>query len=222
VEISNVNSPETTTDIPVPRKTKKTEEVHDLDNTSVKTTSISTEQGGNGGEIDGAEVELKKGEDIPPRDEEDPSKKRKVSPLKPSSRKKMKATRTKFETNLTSDDFEFIVVALNDASLEIVEKQEAKKEEVFTQIKDKLQGVQQALHSSRVVSTAPLSIGTSELGDEPSQLHRIADTVKAHLRKAQEEIAQATHALSQVYKELEEKHSVAEQENLPLQVKWDE
>jgi hypothetical protein len=94
------------------------------------------------GEIDGTEVEPKKGEVTPPRDKEDPSKKRKVSPLKPSSRKKMKATRTKFETTLTSDDFDFIVATLNDASLEIVEKQEAKQEEVFSQIKDELQGVQ--------------------------------------------------------------------------------
>jgi hypothetical protein len=39
----------------------------------------------------------------------------------------VKATRTKFETTLTSDDFDFIVAALNDASLEIAEKQEAKK-----------------------------------------------------------------------------------------------
>jgi hypothetical protein len=54
----------------------------------VKTASISAEQGGDGGEIDGTEVEQKKGEVTPPRDEEDPSKKRKVSPLKPSSRKK--------------------------------------------------------------------------------------------------------------------------------------
>jgi hypothetical protein len=44
----------------------------------------------------------------------------------------MKETRTKFEPTLTSDDFEFIVAALNDASLEIEEKQEAKKEEVFS------------------------------------------------------------------------------------------
>jgi hypothetical protein len=36
-EMSNVDSPETTTDIPRPSKTKKTEEVHDLDSTSVKT-----------------------------------------------------------------------------------------------------------------------------------------------------------------------------------------
>jgi hypothetical protein len=38
----------------------------------------------------------------------------------------MKATRNKFETTLTSDEFRFIVIALNDASLEIAEKKEAK------------------------------------------------------------------------------------------------
>jgi hypothetical protein len=103
----------------------------------VKTVSISIEKGG-----DGIEVEQKKGEVTLPRDEEDPSKKRKVSPPKPSSRKKMKATRTKFETTLTSDDFDFIVATLNDASLEIEEKQEAKKEEIFSWIKDEIQGVQ--------------------------------------------------------------------------------
>jgi DNA-binding protein YbaB len=54
----------------------------------------------------------------------------------------MKATRTKFETTLTSDDFDFIVAALNDASLEIAEKQEAKQEEMFSRIKVKFQEVQ--------------------------------------------------------------------------------
>jgi hypothetical protein len=52
---------------------------------------------------------------------------------------------------------------------------------VFSQIKVELQEVQQALQSSRIGSTAPLSIGTLEIGDEPAQLHRIDDTLKAHL-----------------------------------------
>jgi hypothetical protein len=43
-----------------------------------------------------------------------------------------------FKTTLTSDDFEFLVTALNDASLEIVEKKEVKQEEVFIQIKGEL------------------------------------------------------------------------------------
>jgi hypothetical protein len=38
----------------------------------------------------------------------------------------MKATKTKFETTFTLDNFDFIIAALNDASLEIAEKQEAK------------------------------------------------------------------------------------------------
>jgi hypothetical protein len=125
-EMFDVDSLKTATDIPRPSKIKKTEEVQDLDNASMKNASISVDQGGDGIEIDGAKVEPKKGKVTPPRDEEDPSKKRKVSPPKPSSRKKMKATRTKFETTLTSDDFNFIVVALNDASLEITEKIKAK------------------------------------------------------------------------------------------------
>jgi hypothetical protein len=142
VEMSNVDSPETASNTIGPSKIKKTEEFHDLDSASAKTTSISLEQGGYGREIDGTEVEQKKGEVTLQRDEEDPSKKRKVSPPKPSSRKKMKSTRTKFKTTLTSDDFDFIIATLNDASLEIEEKQEAKQKEVFSRIKDELQGVQ--------------------------------------------------------------------------------
>jgi hypothetical protein len=35
---------------------------------------------------------------------------------------------TNMQTVLTYDDFDFIIAALNDASLEITDKQEAKKE----------------------------------------------------------------------------------------------
>jgi hypothetical protein len=176
----------------------------------VKTASISPERGGDGEEINGTEVKQKKGEVTPPRDEEDPLKKRKVSPPKPSSRKKSKASMTKMQTILTSDDFDFIIAALNDASLEIAEKQEAKQKEMYNKIEVELQGVQQALQSSRAVSTAPLSLGTPELGDEPTQLHRLADTVEAHLRRAQEETTQATQALAQVQGVLVEQRSAAE------------
>jgi hypothetical protein len=81
---------------------------------------------------------------------------------------------------------------------------------VFNQIKVELQGVQQALQSSRAVSTVPLPSKTPELGDEPAQLHQITDTVEAHLRRAQEETTQATQALAQVQGVLEEKRSTAE------------
>jgi hypothetical protein len=124
-EMSNLDSPGEMHDTPEPSKMKKNEDTQDVSNTSAKTTSISPEQGGDGGEIDGTEVEQNKGKVTPPRDEEDPLKKRKVSPLKPSSRKKSKASMTKMQSTLTSDDFNFIVAALNDDSLEIGENQEA-------------------------------------------------------------------------------------------------
>jgi hypothetical protein len=52
---------------------------------------------------------------------------------------------------------------------------------VFSKIKDELQGVQHELQSSRTTSIAPLLVGKTKLGDEPAQLHRITDTVKACL-----------------------------------------
>jgi hypothetical protein len=65
-------------------------------------------------------------------------KKQKVSPPKPSSWKKSKDTMTKMQTVLTSNDFDFIIATLNDASLEIAEKQEAKKEEMYDRIQVEL------------------------------------------------------------------------------------
>jgi hypothetical protein len=134
----NVDSLETMPDTPGPSKMKKNDEVHDVHSASVETSSTSPEQGDDGGELGGTEVEQNKGEVTLPRDEEDPTKKRKVTSLKPSSQKKAKATRATFKTTLTLDDFKFLVAALNDGSLEIAEKQEAKQEEVFSQIKGEL------------------------------------------------------------------------------------
>ena len=60
---------------------------------------------------------------MPPRepaDEADPLKKRKVSPMKATSQKKSRAKLTKMQTVLTVDDFEFIIVAIVDASQDIL------------------------------------------------------------------------------------------------------
>jgi hypothetical protein len=78
------------------------------------------------------EVKQKQGDEV------DPLKKRKGSPLKPSSWKKSKATMTKMQTVLTSDDFDFLIASLQDASLEIAEKQDAKQEEMYDQIETEL------------------------------------------------------------------------------------
>jgi hypothetical protein len=95
-----IDSPEATHKehgTPGTSRRKKTEEVQDLSNTSEKTASISLGRGGDDEveEINGKEDEQKQGEVTPPRDEVDPLKKRKVSPPKPSSQKKSRATLTK-------------------------------------------------------------------------------------------------------------------------------
>jgi hypothetical protein len=141
--MSDPDNPETMHkehDTPGPSRTKKTEEVQDLSSASGKTASVSPDRGGDDEveEINDKGDEQKQGEVTPPRDEVDPLKKRKVSPLKPSSQKKSKATVTKMKTVLTADDFDFIIAALNDASLEITEKQEAKQEEMYDRIEVEL------------------------------------------------------------------------------------
>ena len=78
---------------------------------------------------------------------------------------------------------------------------------MYDQIYTELWGVQQALQYSCAVSTAP---GEPELGDEPTQLHRLADTIEAHLWWSQEEIEQATQALKQVEGVLIKKRSAVE------------
>jgi hypothetical protein len=95
-EISDIDSPKITQDTPGPSRTKKTEEVQELDSASMKTTSMSPDQGGG----DKVEAKQRPNEVTPPRDEADPLKKRKGSPPKPSSRKKLKASNAKMQTIL--------------------------------------------------------------------------------------------------------------------------
>jgi hypothetical protein len=83
--MSDVDSPETMSDTPRPSNTKKYDEVHDVHNTSTKTSSISPEKGDDGGELGGTKVKKNKGKFSLPREEDDLSKKRKVTPPKPSS-----------------------------------------------------------------------------------------------------------------------------------------
>jgi hypothetical protein len=65
--------------------------------------------------------------------------------MKSSSRKKPITLVTKMRTTLTLDDFDFIVASVNNASKEIIEKQEVKQEQMYSQIEIALQGVHQAL-----------------------------------------------------------------------------
>jgi hypothetical protein len=80
---------------------------------------------------------------------------------------------------------------------------------MYERIEEELRGVQQVLHSSRVVSTAPLSLEETKLGDEYAQLHRIVDVTEAFLRCIQEEKEQAREALKKAQEEFIEKCQVA-------------
>jgi hypothetical protein len=115
--MSDEESPEAMLDTLGPSKNKKDDKVEYFPSTSMKTTSISPAQGGDGDELGSTKVEKNRGEVTPTREEEDPSMKRNMTPPKPSSRKKSKVTQTTLKTTLTLDDFDFLIPALNDVSL---------------------------------------------------------------------------------------------------------
>jgi hypothetical protein len=93
---------------------------------------------------------------------------------------------------------------LNDVSLELTKKKEAKQEELFHQITGKFKEAQQEIQSSQAVSTAPLTMEISGTCDEPTQLCQITKKVKACLQRAQEDIVKATQTLAQAQSAHEE------------------
>jgi hypothetical protein len=84
-EIYDINNPKNAHDTLGPSRTKKTKEVQGLDSASMKTASISLEQGGDGKDLDDKEVKHNQGDEV------DSLNKSKGSPPKPSSQKKSKA-----------------------------------------------------------------------------------------------------------------------------------
>jgi hypothetical protein len=93
---------------------------------------------------------------------------------------------------------------------------------MYDRIETEMIGVQQALQSSRAVSTAPPPSEEPELGDEPTQLHRIVDVTKACLHRVQEEKEQASVALKQAQEEIIEQRRVTQQKKDDLQTKFEE
>jgi hypothetical protein len=145
MDISDISSLEAAQDTPGPSKMqktkktkktkepKKTEEVQDVDSCSVRTASVTLDEEGNDEGLE--EVEQQ------PEDKVEVLKKRKGSSLKSSIKKKAKVTMTKMKTTLNPDDFNFLLVTLNEAIEEIIEKKEAKQQTMYKRIKVKLQGV---------------------------------------------------------------------------------
>jgi hypothetical protein len=100
--------------------------------------------------------------------ETETSKERKGSSMKPLPRKKSKSNKPPFHTMLTVDDIDLIIATVSDTSEDILQRSEAKQETMFDIIKVELKGVQHALYLSCAVSTASLSAGEIEVGDEPA------------------------------------------------------
>jgi hypothetical protein len=84
---------------------------------------------------------------------------------------------------LMVNDFDFIIAAISNTLEDILQRNEAKEETMYEIIEAQLRGVQQALHSSCAVSTSPPPSEEIELGDELSQLCKIVDATKTHLRR---------------------------------------
>jgi hypothetical protein len=124
--------------------------------------------------------------------------KRKVSPKKPSARKKTHANKPQLEATLTDDDISLVRGAMEDASEDMLQRYGEKQEELYGRIERELKEVQQAVHLVCAVPTAPpapSSSQTVELGDEPAQLRRLVDATEARFQRAQEEKENATEAL---------------------------
>jgi hypothetical protein len=117
--------------------------------------------------------------------------------MKPTSRKKSKATKLKLQTVLMVDDFGFIIAPVSDASEYILHRTEEKQKAMYDRIETEIRGVQQALQSSHAMSNIPPLSCETELGYEPSQLHKIADATEAHLSGVQEEKNQVIMVLNQ-------------------------
>jgi hypothetical protein len=60
------------------------------------------------------------------------------------------------------------------------------------------------------------------LGDEPAQLHRIADATEAHLHRVQKKKNRPQWHLKQAQEEVMEQRRVAQQEKDDLQTKFEE
>jgi hypothetical protein len=114
-------------DAPSSSRKQKKEDVEKINSTSEE-TALNSPSGGEDNEVDKEEKEgevdkKKNGEVTPPRnplEEAKTSKKRKFSPMKPTSRKKSKASKLKLQTVLTVDDFDFIIAVVSNASVDIL------------------------------------------------------------------------------------------------------
>jgi hypothetical protein len=111
---------------------------------------------------------------------------------------------------LIEDEVDLIIVAIEYASEDILERYGAKRETFYEIIEKELKDIQQAIHSRHAVPTVPSSSNIAELGDEAAQLQRLEDVREARLRRVHEEKEKATKSLKQEKEEVMEQLRVAQ------------
>jgi hypothetical protein len=67
---------------------------------------------------------------------------------------------------------------MEDASKDILQRYGAKQEDLSGRIEKELKEIQQAICLVHVVPNVPPSSHITELGDEPTQLRRLADAIE--------------------------------------------
>jgi hypothetical protein len=82
---------------------------------------------------------------------------------------------------LTVDDVDLIIVVMEKASEDILQRHGAKQETLYERIEKELKNIQQAIHSSHTVPIAPYLLKSAKLGDEPTQLRILADATEAQI-----------------------------------------
>jgi hypothetical protein len=71
---------------------------------------------------------------------------------------------------LTEDDISLVRRVMEDAFEDLLQRYEAKKDELYGSIEKELSKVHEVIHSFHAVPAAPSSSKIAELGDEPTQL----------------------------------------------------
>jgi len=68
---------------------------------------------------------------------------------------------------------------------------------MYGRVEKEFKEIQQVIRSVCIVLTAPSSLKTVELGDEPAQLRRLVDVIEVQLHRSQEEKDKSIESLNQ-------------------------
>jgi hypothetical protein len=68
---------------------------------------------------------------------------------------------------------------MEDASEDLLQRYGMKQEELYVRVEKELKEIQRSIQLSRVVPIVPSSSKTVELGDEPTQLQKLANATEA-------------------------------------------